>query len=153
MTTSFNYVKGLIALALPLLVGVGPCERMPGGVLNGAVVGEPVADWSKNEDLGLCALESRPEFPHSVTVACWQWNKDLYVGCMSCDGKIWSNYVSNDPRARIKIGDKVYPVKMNRIVDKDAMQQPWQARWEMRDGEGPAPSIPEPYWLYRLTSR
>lgn len=153
MAINFKALKGVLALALPLILGVGPCERMPGGVLNGPVADTPVEDWSRLEGLGLCALESRPEFPHSVTVACWQSASDLYVGCMNCDGKIWSGYVSNDPRARIRIGDRVYPVRMNRITERDEMQAPWQARWEMRGGGEPVPSIPDSYWLFRLTSR
>lgn len=148
------YAKGLLALALPLVLGVGPCSRMPGGVLNGPVVGEPVGDWSSlEEQLGLCAIESRAVLPHSVTVACWNQGTDLYVGCMSCEGKMWSTYVSSNPQARIKIGDAVYAVSMNRITDPERMHGPWQARWEMFGREGEVPEIPETYWLWRLTSR
>ncbi len=145
---------GLLALCLPLIMGVGPCARVPGGVLNGPAAGAPVKDWSSlEEDLGLCAIESRPAFPHSVTVACWHDGPDLYVGCMSCDGKLWSGYISSDPRARIEIADAVYPVEMNRIVDRDRMRGPWEARWAMFGREAPAPPIPESYWLWRLSSR
>ncbi|MBD3649528.1 MAG: hypothetical protein HUJ31_19210 [Pseudomonadales bacterium] len=151
-----NTISGLkmaLALSLPLMLGVGPCERMPGGVLNGPVASAPVDDWSAlNEDLGLCAIESRPAFPHSVTVACWREGPDLYVGCMSCDGKMWSDYISADPRARIKIGETVYPVHMNRIVDRSQMQGPWEARLAARGVDTDRP-IPESYWLWRLTSR
>lgn len=146
-------LKLVLALSLPLILGVGPCDRMPGGVLNGPAAGAPVEDWSVfKEDLGLCTIESRPEFPHSVTVACWHQGADLYVGCMSCEGKMWSGYISNDPRARIKIGDTVYPVNMNRIADRREMQGPWEARLAARGRDTSAP-IPESWWLWRLTSR
>lgn len=152
--------RAVLVLALPVLLGIGPCssgpafmERIPGGVLTGAVVGGEINDWSFVEAVGLCQLETRPGFPHSLTVNCFNDGPDLYVGCMSCAGKTWSAYVSNDPRARIKIGDKVYPVTMNRIMTREEMQAPWLNRWRKTRGDENAPPIPDSYWLFRLTSR
>jgi hypothetical protein len=145
-------LKLALALTLPLIVGIGPCARMPGGVLNGAVVSDPIQDWSTMK-LGLCAVESRLAFPHSVHVACWHDGPNLYVGCMRCKGKMWSSYVSDDPRGRIKIGGKIYPVTFNRIAGKDQMRRPWEARWAMFGRTAPAPPVPDGYWLWHLTSR
>ena len=61
---------GLIMVAA-LLMGVGPLDRLPGARLVGHVVDAPVASWRFVEKAGQCELETRPEYPHSVTVNCW----------------------------------------------------------------------------------
>ena len=123
-------------------------QIMPGGVLNGEVVGEAVEDWSFVADAGLCALETRPGFPHSITVYCFNEGSSLLVGCMACEGKVWSGYVTHDNRARIKIAGKVYPVEMRQITDRQELE----ALWQKRRGGTERP-LPEGYWLYRLSSR
>lgn len=152
--------RAIIVLALPLLLGIGPCssgpswlERLPGGVLEGEVVTQPVTDWSFVADVGLCQLESRPEFPHSISLNCFNEGPDLYVGCSRCEGKTWSTYVAADPRVRIRVGEKVYAVTAKRVTDADAMLLPWQSRWLKTRGSTDAPEIPGHYWLYHLTSR
>ncbi|XOV88985.1 MAG: hypothetical protein ACFHX7_03640 [Pseudomonadota bacterium] len=160
---TINHLKwgrAIIVMALPVLLGIGPCtggprwlERIPGGVLNGEVVTEPVTDWSFVSEAGLCALETRPDFPHSIIVNCFNDGPDLYVGCMSCDGKAWSTYVMNNPVGRIRVGDRIHAVNLRRVTDADAMQGPWVSRWEKTRGNTDAPPIPSGYWLFQLTSR
>lgn len=152
--------RSIIVLSLPVLLGIGPCtggpgwlERIPGGVLAGEVVAGEVTDFSFVADAGLCKLETRPDFPHSITVNCFNDGEALYVGCMGCADKVWSTYVSSDPRARIKIGEKIYAVTMNRVTDPARMRSPWVNRWQKTRGSEEAPPIPEGYWLYHLTSR
>ena len=153
-------LRTLIVISLPVLMGIGPCtggprwlERTPGGVLAGEVVSGEVTDFSFVADTGLCKLETRPAFPHSIVVNCFNDGETLYVGCMSCEGKVWSKYVASDPRARILIDDKIYAVTMNRVTDRADMQIPWVSRWQKSRGNSDAPPIPEGYWLYRLSSR
>jgi hypothetical protein len=145
----------IVALLVPMLVGFGPCtsgprwlQGIPAGVLDGTVVSENVKNWSFVADAGLCALETRPGYPHSITVYCFNEGPSLYVGCMACEGKIWSTYVANDKRARIKITDKIYPVTMNRIENPAALEALWKQR--RRDSKRP---VPDGYWLFELTSR
>jgi hypothetical protein len=147
----------IVVLLIPMLVGFGPCtsgpgwlQRVPGGVLNGEVVSEQVKDWSFIAEAGLCALETRPDFPHSITVYCFNDGPKLLVGCMGCAGKVWSDYVLNDNRARIKASDKVYPVTMRRIEDQAELDALWAQRQSGRDTARP---FPEGYWLFELTSR
>ncbi len=155
-----NRLRVVLIMILPVLLGVGPCTggprmiaAVPGGVLTGQVATRPVTDFSFVADAGLCALETRPDFPHSVTVNCFNDGPDLYVGCMGCEDKVWSTYVANDSSARIRIADTVYAVTMNRITDPEEMAGPWLSRWQKARGNTDAPRIPEGYWLYRLTSR
>ena len=147
----------ILVMLIPLLTGIGPCTtgpdfmgRLPGGVISGEVATETINDWSFIADVGLCALETRPGFPHSVTVYCFTRHKKLYVPCMGCANKIWPAYVSNDTRARIKAVDKVYPIRVHRIEDEKAMQEIWN---NARGRAGSPQAVPEGFWLYELTSR
>ena len=110
-----NKLSMLVLLVLPILLGFGSCssgprflERIPGGVLDGEVVGSVVEDWGFVADAGLCDLETRPNFPHSIKLNCFNDGPKLYIGCMNCDGKLWSSYVASDPRGRIRIKTKIY---------------------------------------------
>lgn len=153
-------IRTLVVVSLPVLLGIGPCtggprwlERIPGGALTGNVVAGPVDDFSFVAEAGLCALETRPTFPHSITVNCFTDGPELYVGCMGCEDKVWSTYIANDARARIKVGDDIYAVTMNRLTDETAMQGPWVNRWRKTRGNDDVPPIPDGYWLYHLTTR
>ncbi len=147
----------VLVLLIPVLTGFGPCTtgpqflaRLPGGVISGEVASESVSDWSFIEGSGLCAVETRPGFPHSVTVYCFTGNKKLYVGCMGCATKLWSKYVANDPRVRIKAAGKVYPVTMNRIEEPALLAQVWSTVRGRGSEDRP---VPDGYWMYELTSR
>lgn len=147
--------RAMFVLIIPVLMGFGPCtsgprfvQIIPGGVVNGTPVTEKIRDWSF-AGKGLCVLETRPEFPHSITVFCFNGGDKLYVGCRNCADKVWSGYVTNDNRARIKIKGSVYPVIMNRIA-ADALDQTWA---NLRtDADGVVALMPEGLWLFELTS-
>jgi hypothetical protein len=149
----------LIILVLPILFGFGSCssgprflERIPGGVLDGKVVGEEVNNWSFVAEAGLCDLETRVNFPHSVKLNCFNDGPELYIGCMSCEGKLWSSYISNDPRGRIRVEGNVYPVSFRRLEAGAEMDSAWRSRLaKLRPGQ-PVSAIPDGYWMYHLKS-
>ena len=119
-----------------LLMGIGPFDRLPGARLVGGLVDGPIASWRFVEKAGQCQLETRPQYPHSVTVNCWHLDGQLYIGCMNCQGKVWSHYVAQTKLARVKIASLVYPVTLERITDPEEVGK-----------------APEHYWLYRVSSR
>ena len=94
---------GIVLLMVPFLTGLGPWERTPGGKLLGQVHTEQVGDWSFVSDAKRCAVETRPQFPHSVTVNCWSLGGQLYIGCMNCEGKTWSRYLLEEPNVRVRV--------------------------------------------------
>lgn len=143
----------LLVLVLPLLWGIGPWDRLPGGVLNGTAVSVAVEDWSFVSQARHCEVETRPEYPHSVTVNCWHVQGQLYIGCMNCDGKVWSSYLSQGKAVRVRIGQRIFPVSMDRVIDDEEMARSWQARWKKMGRAGPVPESPGHYWLYRVSSR
>ena len=99
-----------LMVAAALLMGIGPFDRLPGARLVGGLVDGPIASWRFVEKAGQCQLETRPQYPHSVTVNCWHLDGQLYIGCMNCQGKVWSHYVAQTKLARVKIASLVYPV-------------------------------------------
>ncbi|MDG1114060.1 MAG: hypothetical protein P8N63_09850 [Pseudomonadales bacterium] len=143
---------GLLMVA-GLLMGIGPLDRVPGARLVGNVVDAPIASWRFVEKAGQCQLETRPQYPHSVTVNCWHVDGQLYIGCMHCQDKVWSHYVDQTQLARVKIASQVYPVILERTTNTQEVAFSWAARWDQLARERPVPEVPEHYWLYRVTTR
>ena len=126
----------------------GDGARLVGGLVDG-----PIASWRFVEKAGQCQLETRPQYPHSVTVNCWHLDGQLYIGCMRCQGKVWSRYVVETKLARVKIASQLYRVTLERTTDPQEMTLSWAARWDQLGRARPVGSVPEHYWLYRVTSR
>jgi hypothetical protein len=72
---------------------------------------------------------------------------------MNCEGKVWSRYLSKGNIARVRVGERVFPVSMQRVTDDEEMARAWLARWEKMSRDEPAPKWPEHYWLYQVNSR
>ena len=142
----------LIIAAAALSLAIGPCGPLPGGELSGDVVGDPVTDWSFANEIPRCAVEVRPSSPHSVTVNCMSWQKQLYVSCSSCSGKRWSGYTIENSNGRVRMGSHVYPVSLHRVEDAAELDAVWQARAAKLRDEDPGPR-PEDWWTFRLESR
>ena len=150
LTLRRTRVVPLLAL---LLFGFGPCGRMPGGELSGTAPDGIVLDWGfVNRTPGTCALEVRPDNPHSVTVNCMSANSRLYVGCTECTGKTWSAAALADPRGRILVGETLYRVSLTRITAREEIAAAWSAR-ARKYGQDPLAPLPEDYWLFHLQSR
>ena len=163
-------IKRIILLASFALVFTGaaafyiysltcPCEGMPGGILLGERVDEPIDDWSMVNDVELCQLQITAGIrPHSINLNCWAApDGRLYVGCMSCEGKYWGYQVGPNERGYIRVADRVYPVTLNRIEEPSEMDRIWQSRFHklgLRSSE-PVPETPraEGWWTYSVVWR
>jgi hypothetical protein len=130
-----------------------PCERTPGGWLLGDEIEEPVRDWSFANDVPLCQIQvTRGVLPHSINLNCMADAEGrLYLSCASCDGKAWSTAVLEDPRARLRIGEKVYPVHVTRVENPAELDRAWQARAE-KTGAGAGEPRQEGWWSFRVAS-
>ena len=152
--TNARMIKRLgFVLLVPFLTGLGPWERTPGGKLLGQVHTEQVSDWSFVSDAKRCAVETRPQFPHSVTVNCWSLDGQLYIGCMNCQGKTWSRYLLAEPNVRVRVLDRIYPVVFTRVKDQEEMLEAWRARWMAMQRPEPVPEVPGHYYLFSVSSR
>jgi len=99
-------------LAAALLAGTlacgGPFLMFPGGALSGEPVSEPVDDWSFVSDRFL-ELETRPDDPYSVQLNYIVRDGKLYID--PAEGKRWLDFIREDPRVRVRFGDRVYPLQ------------------------------------------
>jgi hypothetical protein len=145
-------LRAWLVLVLPVIVGFGPCGPIPGGKLSEPEVGGLISDFRFVQEENRCAVEVGGADPHSVTVNCWAVGKQLFVGCQDCEGKSWSSMIEQNARARIRIGEKVYPVNATRMMDPVAIERAWNFRLQKYDDGEPGP-VPEGYWLYHLGSR
>lgn len=86
----------------------GPFLVFPGGELRGEVVNEPVDDWSFVSDW-FVDLEVRPANPYSVELNYVVKDGALYVD--PAEGRRWLDFVREDPRVRVRFGDRIYPLE------------------------------------------
>ena len=133
-------------------LGFGPCGPIPGGALSGNEVDIAVADWSFANDVEHCLVEVRPESPRSMTVNCMSWQSRLFVSCSSCAGKRWSKIALAEPMARVKVGEALFPVRLERVVDPKELDAVWRAR-STKIGEDEPEPRPEGWWTFELESR
>ena len=102
-------------VSLLLLSACEPVWRIPGGRRYGEVVTETVSDCTFTAGVTTVALETRPGFPHSVTVVCFTHEGRLYMPSFNVSKKKWPEYVRQNPNVRLKIASKIYPGYVERV--------------------------------------
>jgi len=102
----------------------------------------------------LCAVETRPDDPHSVTTLCFMQGGRFIVPAMGGTKKSWPQYASADSRVRVKIGEHVYPGTATRLidVDTDAMIAAIVAKYPQYADRDPA-DAPTDVWFFEISSR
>lgn len=160
--TILSIVLALAAAALLAWWLACPCERTPGSYLRGEVVQEAVTDWGFANAVPLCQIQVRTRpLPHAINLNCMATDEgQLYLSCASCEGKRWSTAALHDPRARLRLDDQVYPVRLTRVTDPAELDRAWQTRaaklHRLRGGEGEPPDTPRPeangWWSFRVVS-
>jgi hypothetical protein len=151
-------LKWLAAAALVLIAAAVaiyfycPCSRLPGGYLLGDEASSAVTDWTFANDVPLCQVQVESALPHSVNLNCMSTEGRLYLSCASCEGKRWSSAALDNPSARLRVGDVVYPVTLARVTDPAELDTAWRARAAKTRGPVDAPR-PEGWWSFRVASR
>lgn len=110
------------ALLFPLLAAGcgpwGPLGVVPGGPLCCGEVKEPVRDWSFSDAHPLIAVETRGRFfRHSITAVCVSADGELYLMARRGGEKTWVRNLTANPRARVEIGGRIYPVRVTRLTE------------------------------------
>ena len=106
-----NALRSMLAALLAAVFAVGcggPFLVIPGGELSGEVVTEPVDDWSVVSD-SFVDLETRPSDPYSVELNYIVMDGKLYID--PAEGRVWLEYIREDPRVRVRFGDRIYPLE------------------------------------------
>lgn len=119
-----RYYVRLLAICL-MTVGLSACEpsdRTPGLWLSGEVAEFP-DDWSFTQEHKEIFVEvSTPYFvSHSVTIWCASLNGDLYIGARDPESKSWPGWVDTDPDVRLKIGDRLYDVRVKPLENDETL--------------------------------
>ena len=144
-----------------------PCTTMPGGYLFGETVQEPVADWNNttaNQE-NLCQLQIWAGIrPHSINLNCMATPQgELFLSCSVCDRKYWAARVDQDEEAVLRLGERNYPVHVNRETDPATMDRAFRARvnklqyTDIETMVTPRPPLDQErfdhWWTFRVTSR
>lgn len=149
-----------LALALAaLLLACGPIGPCAGGRLDGEVGPAVVSSWAFAEGIETAQLETRPASPHSVHTWFVALGDRLYVptsmirGPKSPTKRGWVGHVGDDPRVRIRLGDRIFERHMTRVADADeydrarrALESKYGLDAERRDPE-------REVWIFRLDPR
>ena len=112
----------------------GPWGRTPGFLLLGESVAEPVSDWSFVRSHPEIALETATPWlvPHSVTVSWLLVAGQLFIPSRDAATKTWVRNVLRRPDARLRIGKRIYRVRLVRAADpalRERLVEAALARW------------------------
>jgi hypothetical protein len=114
----YHVMTRLLALSLALIVLAGCSEPFivfAGGELSGEVA-PPPDDWSELEDEETFQLETRPRDPYSVNIWAVGIGPHVYIGT-GPEGTNWSDYVRQDPRVRLRVGETLYRLLARPVTD------------------------------------
>lgn len=91
--------------------------KVPGLWLRGQPATQPVTDWSFTDNIPRIKIQTQTPFllPHSVTIWCAAYNKNLYV--TSYRGRLWVEDIIRHPEVRLKIGDQLFDRTLSVIDD------------------------------------
>ena len=143
----------LTVLSLTVYFLFCPCRQLPGIFLLGDAVEDPVTDWSFANSVRLCQVQVKPgTLPHAVNLNCMSAGGALYLSCMNCRDKVWSNSALANPQARLRVGESVYPVHLARVRDPGQLDIAWRARADKVGRQDIAPR-PDHWWSFAVTSR
>ena len=159
------WVAALCALVAAGAVGWSatcPCDRTPGLVLLGSSEPAPVADWGFANDVPLCQVQVWTNTgPRAMNVTCMATPVgELFISCSNGAEKYWCGQVGQDEHARLRLNHAIYPVVLNRVVDRATLDRAWVARvskLQVHNPSGaPVPASgaarPESWWSFEARS-
>ena len=139
-----------ITVAACLAGCIDPKDQRPGLELHGEVVQQIPSDWSfTNANREIEIQVATPYWiPHSVTIWCAAVGGELYVGARNPDSKRWPGWVERDPNVQLRIGDRIYAVRLSQIDAADEIAQVRRAYVAKYDLPDPPPEGGPPmrYW-------
>ena len=144
-----------ITVAACLVGCIDPKDQRPGLELRGEVVQQTPADWNfTNAHREIDIQVATPYLiPHSVTIWCAAAGDELYVGARNPDSKRWPGWVERDPNVRLRIGDRIYAVRLAVIDAADEIAQVRRAYVAKYDLPDPPPEGGPPMRYWRVEPR
>jgi hypothetical protein len=127
---------GLAVIAFALFLGsrwlFGPLGPIPGPRLSGAVVQEPVEDWSFVDAVEVVQVETRPDAPYSVNTWMTRVDDGVYVFAGD-DESPWVQNIIQEPLVRVRIDGRIYELRAVGVTDlriKRTFLQAMKAKYE-----------------------
>ena len=108
----------VLILGLAYIFRTDPIMMISGKRLSGEELVYP-ENWLFTNEYQTIKVETNPENPHSVTTLCFVREGKLIIPAQEGHTKQWPQYALEDNRARIKVGEHIYPVRLS-LVEKDA---------------------------------
>ena len=148
---SIAFRAGLAIAAAACLVGcIDPKDQRPGLQLRGEAALDLPSDWSFTDAHREIEIQIATPYviPHSVTIWCAANGDELYIGARNPDSKHWPGWVARDPNVRLRIGDRIYDVRLSIIEEADRIAQvrrAYVAKYELPDPP-PEGGPPMRYW-------
>lgn len=127
----------------------GPLAVFPGGALTGPVRPAPPG-FGFARDAGTVQLETRPEEPYSVNIACAVVGNQLYVSAGDNRSR-WVEHMAANPLVRLRIDGEVYELRAKRVTD-DAEMRAFAEEWT-KNSWARDPTTLDEVWVYRLEAR
>lgn len=104
---------------LLLAAGCEPSDRRPGMWLSGESAEAFPDDWSFTSAHREISLEVATPYllAHSVTIWCAEVDGDLFVAASNPDEKRWPGWVDADPEVTLKVGERLFPARLEPLED------------------------------------
>ena len=147
----FSVLGAVLGLAVLCACGGGPAlPFLPGGAISGEVKAVP-GDWSFAADAGTVQLETRPEDPYSVNIACVALNGKLYIYAGDTETE-WAQHIAVNSEVRFRLTGDVYELRALRVTDSATVQafgDAWLQRYSLSTHAADHSAM----WLYELVAR
>ena len=115
---SLSILIVILFLSIAYSFRTDPIMMISGKKLSGMELPYPES-WEFTNAYPTIKVETNPEDPHSVTTLCFIREGKLIIPSQDGNTKVWPKYVLKNNHVRIKVGDKVYPVRLT-LLEKDA---------------------------------
>jgi hypothetical protein len=139
----------LLLSTLAALACGSPIGVFPGGALDGPVKSAP-ASFEFARDAGTIQLESNPDDPYSVNIACAIVGDDLYISAGDNKSQ-WVENMEANPLVRLRIEGDVYELRATRVTERADLQafaDEWTKNAWARD-----PMELDEVWVYQMQPR
>lgn len=112
----------LFSAFLPLLTACQPSDRQPGFWLSGEAESFP-DNWLFSDEYREIGVEVSTPYllPHSVTIWCVQVDGNLYIAASKPETKNWPDWVEKNPDVRLKIGERLFDVRLKQLEEPDVL--------------------------------
>ena len=134
-----------------MLAACEPVFVFAGGRVGG-VEEVPPADWGFAESVDTVQVETRPADPYSVNVWGVGVGARFYVAASDGADARWAQAIEADSRVRLKVGERVFPLAAERVLDAAELNDVAAAYAAKYDTDREQ-SFVDAAWVYRLSPR